>query len=337
MLLRPRASEQIRVDAIEMGLQKVKHGCLPCADNYFELAKQHGATEEEIRHALERATKTTSTGLSRRELLKIAAATGLALGTAGLHTGSAQALSTWWGTDSNTQTCCGMPQHFYIGRMGYGSEPVGDPHFFNTTAAQRAGLNHTYGYWGVVGPTIRPSGKSPYAWGQQQADHAWNARHNGPNASHLGGLTVFGDVEPGFGGWSFGNYGPNQATINGFLAELFAITPHYVWPGLYISPYYWTLLLGQGFRPTTAFVLWVTGCDTCGRDICGPCVSSCNTLTTVQRRLSTTVVKVGLGGMSPVLWQYWLGGCGCGDFNVATQDATSFRPATGGAIYSSPC
>lgn len=337
MLLRPRASEQIRVDAIEMGLQKVKHGCLPCADNYFELAKQHGATEEEIRHALERATKTTSTGLSRRELLKIAAATGLALGTAGLHTGSAQALSTWWGTDSNTQTCCGMPQHFYIGRMGYGSEPVGDPRFFNTTAAQRAGLNHTYGYWGVVGPTIRPSGKSPYAWGQQQADHAWNARHNGPNASHLGGLTVFGDVEPGFGGWSFGNYGPNQATINGFLAELFAITPHYVWPGLYISPYYWTQLLGQGFRPTTAFVLWVTGCDTCGRDICGPCVSSCNTLTTVQRRLSTTVVKVGLGGMRPVLWQYWLGGCGCGDFNVATQDATSFRPATGGAIYFSPC
>jgi hypothetical protein len=334
-MLRQRDSEHIRGEAIKMGIHKAKSGCFACAERYFELAQQHGATEEEIHQALESTEKTTGRLLSRRDLLKTVTVAGLALGTAGVLATNAQAHSTWWGTDSGTQTCCGMPQDFYVGRMGYGVEPAGDPYFFNRSAAASAGLYHTYGYWGVVGPDSRPSKKSPYVWGQNQADYAWNAWHNGPSAELIGGLTVFGDVEPGFGGWSSGNHGPNQEVISGFLDELFDITPPFVWPGLYISPYYWSGLLGRDFIPKTDFVLWIAGCDTCGGDIANPCDSSNDAFTTVQHRVASTVAHIGLGKRRPVLWQYWIDSCTCGDFNVASQYAKSFSPVKGGTTYSS--
>lgn len=249
----------------------------------------------------------------------------------------AEGISTWWGTDSSTQSCCEMPQDFYIGRMGYGGQSVGDAYFFNTDAANAAGQQYTYGYWGVVGPESAPVGWSPVQWGQQQANNAWNARSEGPHASYIGGLTIFADVEPGFGGWSFGNFAANQGVLNGFLTQLFNITPHEVWPGLYISPYYWSNLMGQGFRPGTDFVLWLTGCDTCGADLCNPCDFSCNTLTSVSQRLTASILNVTLGGRRPVLWQYWIGGCQCGDYNVITQHAASLVPVNGNVTYNAPC
>ncbi|MBA2284206.1 MAG: hypothetical protein H0W02_01850 [Ktedonobacteraceae bacterium] len=334
-MLRKRSSEQIHVDAVKMGIQKVRSGCFSCAEGYFELARQHGATDEEIRQALDAVASTPDKDLSRRELIKLIGAGGLALSAAGLITHRADAAAAWWGTDSNSQTCCGMPQNFYVGRMGYGGEPGGDGYFFNTSAARAAGGANTFGYWGVVGPDSRGS-YSPYDWGRKQADNAWNAWYNSPNHAFIWGYTVFGDVESGFGGWSNGNYGPNQAVLNGFCTELYNITPAnpVVWPGIYISPYTWGQFFGTGFRTNTAFVLWLAGCDTCGSDICNPCNSSCNTLTTVQNRLSSTVVNIGLGGMKPVLWQYWISDCGCGDYNVAIQHTNSFGVVTGGSRYS---
>lgn len=338
-MTRQRPAEQVRSDAIAMGLKKASKGCPACADGYFELARQHGATEEEIKRALESATKTVGKGLSRRELIKLAAAGALALGTVTLTTKKARANSSWWGTDSSSQTCCGVPQDFYIGRMGYGMKI--SPAYFNVSAAQAAGLYSTYGYWGVVGPNAKPRNLSAYAWGQKQADKAFYAWQTGnsPNAYLIGGYTIFGDVESGFGGWKSGNYSSNQQVLNGFLDELYAITPSnpVTWPGLYISPLNWSSYFGQSFVTNTNFVLWVTGCDTCGSDICSPCDTSCDTFTTVDNRLFSTVTSIGLGGMSPVLWQYWIGGCQCGDFNVATQYVDSYTPATGGSTYSDPC
>ncbi|HEY7419026.1 MAG TPA: hypothetical protein VH593_27845, partial [Ktedonobacteraceae bacterium] len=247
-------------------------------------------------------------------------------------TGQAKATSFWWGTDSNSQACCNMPQNFYIGRMGYGIEPVGDAYFFNINSARAASNRHTYGYWGLVGPGYR-GGWSPYDYGRKQADCAWNAWNHGPNAPHIGGQTVFADVEPGFGGWSFGDFGANQAIINGFLRELHNITPHHKSPGLYISPYYWSNMVGTGFKPSTNYVLWVTGCDTCGGDLCSPCNFACNTLTTVRNRMSATVSHVALGGFKPVVWQYWISNCGCGDYNVMTQNAGALSPARANTLY----
>lgn len=338
-MLQQRNPDKVHADAIKVGMQKARSGCASCADGYFELAKQYGATEEEIRQELEAATKTTKKGLSRRELIKLMASGGLALSAIGLISKDAQAISTWWGTDSNSQTCCQMPQNFYIGRMGYGNEPNGDGYFFNTHAATAAGFSNTFGYWGVVGPNDSRRGNlSPYAWGSKQADLAWNAWYNSPNAGFIEGYTVFGDIEANFGGWSNGNYSPNQDVLNGFCTELYNITPSNpaVWPGIYISPNSWSSYFGTSFRTTNSFVLWLTGCDTCGSDICGPCDSSCNTITTVQNRLSATIVNIGLGTMKPVLWQYWIDPeCGsCGDFNVATQNTNSFQVVTGGSTYS---
>lgn len=338
-MVRQRDARAIRADALRMGIKKARSGCTPCMHGYFDLARQHGATEEEIQQAQLEAAQPEKSGLGRRTMMKLAAVGavgGLAFGSMELLSSKAQ-IPAWFGTDSGSQSCCDMPQNFYVGRMGYGAEPIGDAYYFNRNAATIAGYQHTYGYWGVVGPDARPAGMSPYAWGQHQADNAWYARSHGPNADLIGGLTVFADVEPGFGGWTFGNYSNNQNVVDGFLTELFNITPPNTWPGLYISPFYWTNLVNQSFRPAADFILWATGCHTCGSDICSPCNFSCNTQVTVQNMLASTVVNITLGGRKPVLWQYWVSDCGCGDYNVATQNVPSFTPQFGAATYFSPC
>jgi len=43
--------------------------------------------------------------------------------------------------------------------------------------------------------------------------------------------------------------------LSGFLTQLFNVTPPRTWPGLYISSYYWSNLLGTAYRPVTDFVL----------------------------------------------------------------------------------
>lgn len=338
-MLQQRTSEQIRIDALKMGIKKAQGGCLSCAYGYFTLAKQHGASDEEIQQAVDKANKAGNHNIQRRDVLKMiasgglaAAAGNLAIGTAEYSTGQAKRAALLWGTDSNSQACCSMPQNFYIGRMGYGVEPVGDAYFFNLSAAQAAGNRRTYGYWGLVGPGSSGSW-SPYDYGRKQADCAWSAWNHGPSAPYIGGLTIFADVEPGFGGWNFGNYGANQAVINGFLQEMRHITSHHSSPGLYISPYYWSNLVGTGFKPVTAYVLWVTGCDTCGGDLCNPCDFTCNTFTTVKNRLAATVSQTSLGGCKPTVWQYWISSYGCGDYNVMTQNATSLSPRRSKTLY----
>lgn len=337
--LRARSADKVRADALKMSVRKAERGCFSCAEQYLEVARQNGATEEEIQQTKTAIMQLSEQKSGRRKLLKYAAAGtavvtagGLAFGSLKVFSSQAQ-ITARWGTDSGTQVCCQMPQHFYVGRMGYGGEPLGDAYFFNIQAAKAAGHDRTYGYWGVVGPDYRPAGVSPLAWGQQQANHAWNAWNHGPNAQYIGGLTVFGDVEAGFGGWTPGNLLMNQAVLNGYLSQLFTITPHYVWPGLYISPYDWRRYFGQNYHPSTDYVLWLCGSDTCGSDLCSPC-SPCSTLTTVQRRLNASVSNVSLGGRRPVMWQYWISDCGCGDYNVMSQNATSLRPANGGSNYS---
>ena len=199
----------------------------------------------------------------------------------------------------------------------------------------RAGYAHTYGYWGVVGPNFRPVGLSPYNWGRRQAACAWNAWHNGPHATYHGGLTVFGDVEMGFGGWQARNYDPNKAVMSGFLSELYTITPHKVWPGLYTSPTFWAMCFGANYRPSTDFVLWLTGCNTCGDTVCAPS-AGCSTPQSARATMLNATGHTILGGRKAVMWQYWIGGCGCGDYNLMTQDAISLAPINVKRVYN-PC
>ena len=99
-MLRQRTSEQIRTDAIRMGVKKAEDGCLSCMHSYFNLARQNGATQEEIEQALDKMTATGDKGLLRRDLLKMVAVGGLAavegeiaVGSAEYSTGQAQAIA----------------------------------------------------------------------------------------------------------------------------------------------------------------------------------------------------------------------------------------------------
>ncbi|HLI69316.1 MAG TPA: hypothetical protein VKV19_06115 [Ktedonobacteraceae bacterium] len=338
-MVKQRTPEQIRRDAVKMGIKKVQSSCPACAEKYFELAKQHGATEQEIQDALEQAIGMRGKGLSRRDLIKyaVASAGGLAVTTNLLlslekpQLAHAQS-SSFFGIDSNTTICCAMPFHFYVGRMGYGIYPDTFYFAFNTAMAQQVGNTNTFGYWGVQGPEANAGYSTAYAWGVAQAQAAWAAWNSTfVGASYVGGYTVFGDVEAGFGGWG-SDITQNQEVISGFLSELFAITPSEVWPGLYVSPPFWNDYLGgNSFVPGTSFVLWINGVYVC--NVCGPCNESCTTTPGDAEYYFTNYVQpINVGGQNAVLWQYWLTnpGCdnsGCGDWNISSQLARSFLPA----------
>jgi len=335
-MLKKRTPEQIRLDALKMGVKKAQSGCPACAEKYFELAQQHGTTEQEIQEALEQATGMGGKRLSRRELMRYAVASGLALTASGLMSlethNTAEATSYYFGIDSNTTICCSMPLNFYVGRMGYGVYPDKSYYAFNTAMANKVGYSNTFGYWGVQGPNVNTGGRTPYNWGKAQADAAW-AAWDGTfiGANYVGGFTVFGDVETGFGGWGTNTVANNQAVISGFVFELFAITPASVWPGLYVSPYFWnTWLGGNGFNPG-GYVLWINGWYEC--DVCGPCNLNCSTTVQDAERLYSNNVKPKVvGGQHPVLWQYWLTnpGCdnsGCGDWDISDQLTPKLQPA----------
>lgn len=44
MTLRPRDPRKVRTDAIQMAVKKARAGCWPCAEGYFNLARENGAT-----------------------------------------------------------------------------------------------------------------------------------------------------------------------------------------------------------------------------------------------------------------------------------------------------
>ena len=334
---RQRDPQLIRTDAIKMGIKKAHQGCIECAAKYFELAKQYGARQTEFHQAVDRLSfQPEESKFGRRDLLKLVAAVstvGVLSVIENFEEEMQQALAkdtlytpTWWGTDSNTQSGYGIPQNFYIGRMGYGTQPKGDGYFFNVNAAGLAGHYHTYGYWVLVGPSSKPGNLSAYDWGRQQASCAQNAWHSGPHSANIGGFTIFADIEPGGGGWQSGNHKPNQDVLEGFLQASSGLTQPKTWPGVYTSPRIWTNFFGYNFQPSLNFVLWLTGLQTCVSSICPPCNTKCNTLTGVKAHLASGVANVTIGGQRPVVWQYWIGSCGCGDYNVMTQNAAALVP-----------
>ncbi|GAC1300908.1 MAG: hypothetical protein NVSMB27_41270 [Ktedonobacteraceae bacterium] len=331
-MVRQRDSVLIRRDAIHMAIKKAEAGCVSCARGYLELAKQHGASEEEFRLAISNASEAIEKGMSRRSLLKLAlgVAAGLTASMLGLLPGKAEADGSYWGTDTNSASCCGLPQNFYLGRLGYGTN-TGDTQDFNTAAANAAGNNGTYAYWDVEGPDASPNA-DPYSWGLQQGQTAAGEWSNNPNANYVGGSTIFGDVESGNPGWGSGDQSRNQAVLQGFLDGIqngSNGTP--LTPGIYITPSNWQTFFGAGYATNQNFVLWITGCQTCVVS-CRPCDSCTETPAQVQNLLST-ISQNSLGGSGVVVWQYWIGECGCGDFDVATQDPSAGFTPVAGPVY----
>lgn len=161
-------------------------------------------------------TSQTEKNLPRRGFLKLGVASALALMVSRfIHPGKVEAATTYYGTDSLTQSCCGMPQNFYIGKTGQGLSM--STTYFNTSAALAAGNNKTHSYWFLLGPNspTKPSGDTPYAWGQRQATKACDAWFDHPYAGFFSGKTIFGDIEqPSSYGWT-GTLTQNRDVLRG--------------------------------------------------------------------------------------------------------------------------
>ncbi len=326
-MFRKRNSEQVRIDAIKMGVKKARSGCDSCSNGYFELAKQNGATEDEIKQVLEAASDEPGELLmSRRKLLKGTVAAGAALVLAGTLEGlipkGAEAFSHYWGVDSLTNLShgagWGAPQ-FYIGRFGSGT--ASNWNYFSPTDANAAGECYTYDYWDLEGPGAKPSGSTAYQWGQKQANAAFNTWVSNTKAQqYIGGTTIFADIEKGNYGWSGTSISSSQDVLNGWQD---AMASNSGFPmGLYFNLDSYDTLFGSGFNFRYAAVIYIARCVNLG---CSPCDASCNTKTSAGSEFDNHVSSTTRGQCQPVVWQYWQGSSSsCGDWDLAVQ-----RPSCG--------
>jgi hypothetical protein len=231
-----------------------------------------------------------------------------------------------FGTDSNTRRSVGgMPQDFYFGKLGEGPGPTPPPQptrYFNVDTATHTPANRVTGYWFMYGPQFRGS-LSAHDYGYNQGLAARRAWDMNPYCCMR---NVFADVEEGPKGqygWG-GRQADNVACVNGFLdgATTQAIfcseaTGRLV-PGIYWNPSANGYIFPPSWTPSRPFVFWGTGSiggqPSCPGDVnnCAPCTVGCDTLGPVQATWRRGVYRGCLGGMGVLVWQFWVGSCGCG-------------------------
>lgn len=322
-MIRPRDPKRVREDAISAAIQKGMDGCEPCAQSYFAIARQHGATERDIEEAIAHVPVDQARGISRRDLLKIAAASvvGLAVGAISRTPELALARSFWWGTDGNTSVNSSAPPvQFYVGKLGDGV--ANNANAFLPAAANKAGCTATYMYWDLEGPASphKPGGDTPYQWGYAQANAAANAWYNAPYSSYVCGNTIFADVEVGNYGWGGTQQSDNQKVLEGWLDGIYVGNGFS--NGVYVPMNEWVSLFGSGYRANHNFAFWVTRCQTCATgDPCGQ--SAGTTESQVQSLVNSYVAQETVGGSWLVMQQYWISSCSsCGDYDVCITDPT---------------
>ena len=336
-IVRLRASDEIREQAIKTAVKKYDEGCEGCAAGYLKLAREHGATTAEIARA------SSAAGVSRRGFVRFAAmalAAGAAAATVNVLTaGSAKAspgqfaslqgsrsIVGYFGVDGCTTPAAGsvaaMPLQFYIAELGATHYGVG---CFNAQTSAYVGADFTHGYWGVSGPNL--ANGDPFGYGQAQAQAALDAWKNTPG---VGGYTLFADVEGGFDGWGDpATPAQNAALLDGFLTTI--AQAQYV-PGVYINNSDRNNWFPSDYVPAVPFVYWVAG-GRYANTMCPPCAENCDTLTPVAQNWRDAVVNETFAGQAAVIWQYWLSGAGCGgDFNYSPQTGYHvFTPVKAGA------
>jgi hypothetical protein len=248
----------------------------------------------------------------------------------------------YFGTDSNTAPGIGgMPQQFYLGRLGYGTTIDGT--YFNSTAARATPSGAVSGYWGVEGPFAAPSGMAAYDWGHLQGQTAVRAWNQNP---YCCGANVFADLESGFGGWFDPQGAPHQdlnaSVLNGWLdavvstpAVLCEGSTTRLTPGVYFNMSDSGSWFSGAYMPSQPFVYWGVGniqgvcACSCATANCAPCDPSCDTLSAVEERWQAAVVRQCFAGQRIVIWQFWISSCGCsGNFDFSPQSGNPrFLPA----------
>jgi hypothetical protein len=204
-----------------------------------------------------------------------------------------------------------MPTQFYVAELGAGA--------YSLDCVQQdvmgyVGQDYVHGYWGLSGPN---GATDPYAYGQQQGQAALDAWHNTPGVA---GITIFADVEYGFGGWTKQptpeQRQQNVQLLNGFLTTI--AEAQFV-PGVYINNNDKTTWFPPDYVSQAPFVYWVAGGPLSGT-MPAPCDPVGFTLPPVVHGWQSTVSQTTFAGQKAELWQYWLSGFGCeGDFNYTLQ------------------
>lgn len=352
--IRRRDANRIRDDAIRVGIRKASTGCFSCAEGYFKLARGHGATDAAIAEAIRSTDGGGPSVLSRRQLLKLVAAGAGAAAIGGImpripvaHAGG----PPWWGSHYKTHTVKGT-QDFYLyeGGTGLSWESGG----IDFTAAQNAQTFATFMYWNLLGPgqggnctnpPCRPSGTTPYAWGEQQAAAAvstWLGTNGAPYYYLTGGFTIFGTIIPTKShfpnNWGKYDYDNNQNCLEGWLDGIALASgsyPYYPFnAGLYTDPFNWLFAFPQSYIPYShvgsraqiTFPLWMapgewsaSRCSACHTPLvgCVPCDPTCTyDQTEVEGYFPgyqpgypyaelCAVTSAAVGGCQTVIWHYW--------------------------------
>ena len=196
---RSRAPEAVRADALAMGSKKTAAGCDGCAESYFALARQHGATDEDI--ACARASglsQRAARGLTRGALLKSAvvgaagavsraAIEGVRPGEA--HAAGAPATTTTVVSDQAMQPLMGAalanPQtrmlRAYIEQRGFGLSAPHSRGFVRSDGAR--GLVLIFAAPGRKDFGLIAWGRSPAGREMVQGDLVHYLRDSGPTTS----------------------------------------------------------------------------------------------------------------------------------------------------------
>jgi len=204
-----------------------------------------------------------------------------------------------------------MPTQFYVAELGAGAYSL---NCLQHDVMGFVGQDYVHGYWGLSGPN---GATNPYAYGQQQGRAALDAWQNTPGVA---GITIFADVEYGFGGWtqqpSPEQQQQNVQLLNGFLTTI--AEAQFV-PGVYINNNNKTTWFPANYISQVPFVYWVAGGPLAGT-MPAPCDPVGLTLPPVVHGWQSLVSQATFAGQKAELWQYWLSELGCsGDFVYTPQ------------------
>lgn len=341
--MRLRSPEKVRTDALRMGIRKASAGCLPCAEQYFDLARASGASGAAVAAAINATPKSGLGLISRGQLLKLAAGSAGALALGPLLAGGVEAGNcypkwggpTYWGSHLYSHYPAGknITQQFYAYKGGL--QATQSIYGYDSVAASSAGYFGTYLFWDIYGSSGgMPTQQIAYNWGQEQAQAAINTWISGPYAGQTGGPTIFGTVIPtaknstgctALNGWAPDcgvNPSPwfqqNQWVLQGWLdyvaSQSFDGIPFV--NGLYTQTGDWDKAFVKGWSAGSSrpFVLWVTpgawsAACTGNHKVpgipCFPCDPHCLGTPCEVEVYMANVVNVAVSGMQCVIWHFW--------------------------------
>lgn len=196
-------------------------------------------------------------------------------------------MANWaFGCDSATSSNSSCGTSFYIGRLGYGTTYSLD---WNAPSGVQ-----TFSYWNLQGPGYKGS-QTNSEWGQTQATAYYN---NWLQNSQGSGVTLFGAVSLGSGGWATGgtssDYTNNQEVVEGFLDQMayYQGTQVAITFGLYgsQSSEFQDLLNASNWTSPQPIVVWIADYPTSPID----CTIAENAYCPMPN----------IGGYAPIIWQY---------------------------------